>query len=188
VVIEVSYSQKRKDLPRLADDYILGSDARIRAVVGVDVDYRGKMATLSIWRPQIEINDAGEEESVAFRTLIDQVFSLSSSTTRAHISQEFCGEDGNPIDDPQLGLQLRLKDFALKILANGDETALDEEIFIPAKDLFTYLCNAERSDLRTRGSPEDEAVNPGTRKRRRESTPPEQLDVAKAASRAMKKP
>jgi hypothetical protein len=26
VVIEVSYSQKRKDLARLADDYILGSD------------------------------------------------------------------------------------------------------------------------------------------------------------------
>jgi hypothetical protein len=173
VVIEISYSQKRKDLPRLADDYILGSDARIRAVVGVDVDYRGKMATLSIWRPQIEINDAGEEELVAFRTLIDQVFSLSSSTAWAHISQEFRSEDGNLIDDPQLGLQLRLEDFALKILASG---ALNEEIFIPAKDLFTYLCNAERSDLRTRGSPEGEAMNPGTRKRRRESTPPEQLD------------
>jgi hypothetical protein len=159
VVIEISYSQKRKDLPRLADDYILGSDARIRVVVGVDVDYRGKMATLSIWRPQIEINDAGEEELIAFRTLTNQ---------------EFRSEDGNPIDDPQLGLQLRLEDFALKVLA-GDET-LDGDIFIPAKDLFTYLCKAELSDLRTRGSPEGDAVKPGTRKRRRESTPPEQLD------------
>src|SRR5436305_15168289 len=28
VIIEVSYSQKRKDLPRLADDYILGSDGK----------------------------------------------------------------------------------------------------------------------------------------------------------------
>lgn len=80
VVIEVSYSQKRKDLRRLADDYILGSDARIRVVVGIDVEYRGKMATLSIWRPQIEINDVGEEELVAHQTLKDQVFSLSSST------------------------------------------------------------------------------------------------------------
>jgi hypothetical protein len=164
VVIEISYSQKRKDLPRLADDYILGSDARIRAVVGVDVDYRGKMATLSIWRPQIEINDAGEEELVAFRTLTDQVFSLSSSAAQAYVSQEFRSEDGNPIDDPQLGLQLHLEDFALKILACGDKTALDRDIFIPAKDLFTYLCNAERSDLRGRGSPEGEAMNPGTKK------------------------
>jgi len=37
VVIEVSYSQKRKDLERLADDYILGSDSDIRVVVGLDI-------------------------------------------------------------------------------------------------------------------------------------------------------
>ena len=40
VVIEISYSQKRKDLGRLADDYILGSDGSIHAMVGVDVEYR----------------------------------------------------------------------------------------------------------------------------------------------------
>jgi hypothetical protein len=76
VVIEVSYSQKRRDLPRLADDYILGSDAIIRAVVGVDIDYRGKTASVSIWRPRIEVNATGEEELVAHRTLSDQVFSV----------------------------------------------------------------------------------------------------------------
>jgi len=53
---------------------------------------------------------------------------------------------------------------------------LDEEIFIPAKDLFTYLCDAEDSDLKSRGSPVCKGINPGTRKRRRESTPPDQLD------------
>ena len=52
---------------------------------------------------------------------------------------------------------------------------MDKEIFISAKDLFTYLCDAELSDSRTRGSPEGDAIKPGTRKRRRESTPPEQL-------------
>ena len=46
VIIEVSYSQKRKDLPRLADDYILGSDGNVHAVIGLDVECRGKMATL----------------------------------------------------------------------------------------------------------------------------------------------
>jgi hypothetical protein len=79
VVIEVSYSQKRKDLPRLADDYILGSGGSIRAVVGVDIEYRGKMATLSIWRPQVEVNDADEEELVAHSTLSNQVGSLYPS-------------------------------------------------------------------------------------------------------------
>lgn len=76
VVIEMSYSQKRRDLARLADDYILGSDAMIRAVVGVDADYTGKTATVSIWQPRIEINNAGKEELVAHQTLSAQVFSL----------------------------------------------------------------------------------------------------------------
>lgn len=54
VVIEVSYSQKRKDLERLADDYILGSDTNIRVVIGLDIEYKtGKQATLSVWRPSI---------------------------------------------------------------------------------------------------------------------------------------
>jgi hypothetical protein len=91
-------------------------------------------------------------------------------------SQEFRSEDGNPVSDPHLGLQLRLEDFALKVLAGGEETPLDEDIFISAKDLCTYLCDAELSDSRTRGNPEGDAIKPGTRKRRRESTPPEQLD------------
>lgn len=76
VVVEVSYSQKRKDLPRLADDYILGSNGNIRVVVGVDVGYRDKVATLSVWRPQIQINAAGEKELVARQTLSGQVCSL----------------------------------------------------------------------------------------------------------------
>jgi hypothetical protein len=58
VIIEVSYSQKRKDLPSLADDYILGPDSDICAVVGVDVGYKDKAATLSVWRPEIQVNDA----------------------------------------------------------------------------------------------------------------------------------
>jgi hypothetical protein len=60
VVIEASYPQKRKDLGRLADDYILGSNANIQVVVGIDIDCEsGKKATLSVWRPDIVTNDAG---------------------------------------------------------------------------------------------------------------------------------
>jgi hypothetical protein len=74
VIIEVSYSQKRMDLARLADDYILGSDGNIRVVIGLDINYRGKMATLSIWRPRIVSNGNEDEELVAERTVIDQVY------------------------------------------------------------------------------------------------------------------
>jgi hypothetical protein len=73
VVIEVSYSQKRGDLRRLADDYILGSDGSIRLVIGIDIGYNNKCATVSTWRPKFQVNDAGKEEFVAHQTLSNQV-------------------------------------------------------------------------------------------------------------------
>lgn len=42
VVIEVAYSQKKKRLGRLAEDYLLDSDANIRVVVGLDIEYGKK--------------------------------------------------------------------------------------------------------------------------------------------------
>lgn len=53
LVIEVSYSQKAKDLPRLADDYILGSDGSIKTVVGFDLDYKDSAtARVYVWQPR----------------------------------------------------------------------------------------------------------------------------------------
>lgn len=75
VVIEVSYSQKRRDLERLADDYILGSDSDIRVVVGLDIEYKAdKKATLSVWRPNIVTNKAGEKELITQQILRNQVY------------------------------------------------------------------------------------------------------------------
>ena len=39
VVIEVSYSQKKKDLKTLARDYIIQTFGNVRLVIGVDIDY-----------------------------------------------------------------------------------------------------------------------------------------------------
>jgi hypothetical protein len=87
VVIEVSYSQKRVDLPRLADDYILGSNGNIRVVIGLDINYRGKMATLSVWRPRILTNDDGDKVLLAEQTVADQVCLLMGlSYTCSHQS------------------------------------------------------------------------------------------------------
>jgi hypothetical protein len=79
VVIEVSYAQKRKDLPHLADEYILGSNGNIRVVIGLDVEYRGKMATMSVWRPRFSINGDGDEELEAEETVVNQVWLLTGS-------------------------------------------------------------------------------------------------------------
>lgn len=56
VIIEVSYSQKRKRLGRLAEDYLLDSDANVQVVVGVNIEYGKKdlrKATLSVWRTHV---------------------------------------------------------------------------------------------------------------------------------------
>ncbi|XXH04102.1 hypothetical protein Hte_010513 [Hypoxylon texense] len=55
VVLEVSYSQKGKDLPFLAEDYILGSNGLTQLVIGIDLEYRktkGMEAKIMTWRPR----------------------------------------------------------------------------------------------------------------------------------------
>jgi hypothetical protein len=60
VIIETSFSQKRKDLPRLADDYILGSRGNIKLVIGLDIEYRAsKIATVSVWKPKKGFGEDG---------------------------------------------------------------------------------------------------------------------------------
>jgi hypothetical protein len=59
-IVEVAYSQKKPCLGRLAENYILDSDASIRAVVCVHIEYGNKesrKATLSVWRPELVTTD-----------------------------------------------------------------------------------------------------------------------------------
>ncbi|KAH7418677.1 hypothetical protein BKA64DRAFT_763262 [Cadophora sp. MPI-SDFR-AT-0126] len=75
VILELSYSQKKTDLSRLADAYILGSDADIRVVIGIDVEYKGsKKASISVWRPHIGVDAAGEKELSVVQTVSDRLF------------------------------------------------------------------------------------------------------------------
>jgi len=65
IIIEVSYSQKVKDLPRLADDYILGSNGNIQMVLGLDLEYKKqKTAKAYVWRPAYKYNDITKENDL----------------------------------------------------------------------------------------------------------------------------
>jgi hypothetical protein len=82
VILEVAYSQKKKDLARLADNYICDSDASVRAVVCLDIEYDNKesrKATLSVWRPQLIKTPEGLDLR-AIRVVADEVGSILVTT------------------------------------------------------------------------------------------------------------
>jgi hypothetical protein len=54
IVIETSYSQQKKDLPRLAHQYFTRSGGNIKVFVGLDIEYRGSRgATVSVWKSEV---------------------------------------------------------------------------------------------------------------------------------------
>jgi len=63
MVIETSYPQRHKDLAKLADDYICGSNGNISMVLGLDIEYGvgSKRASVSIWRPRLAPDPENKE-------------------------------------------------------------------------------------------------------------------------------
>lgn len=173
VVLEISYAQKRRSLSRLAEDYLLDSDASIQVMVGLDIEYRGsRKATISTWRAQ-EITDGEQEELRVVQSVKDEVRLRSRLFYIPKISQVFRDDDGNPSNGS--GLRLRLKDFANEELAQdiGDD---DHEIAISSRQLCRYLAEAEARAI----APPQEArsrhrIRPGLIKRKRSETPPEDI-------------
>ena len=73
VIVEVSYSHKNID--RLAEGYLLDSDANVQVVIGLNIDYgkkRSRKATLSVWRTRTYNTVDGEELRV-FQEIKDEV-------------------------------------------------------------------------------------------------------------------
>lgn len=61
VIIEVAYSQKRKQLAELANSYITGSRGGVGVVVGIDLPYRRRgESQLMIWRSKSATENSGE--------------------------------------------------------------------------------------------------------------------------------
>ena len=174
VILEISYTQKRRDLGRVAEDYILGSSGNIRVVVGIDIDYKGKSATLSIWQPRLQVNKAGEEELVAHQTLSNQVRSHLFYLTHTYISKEFRKENGEV--NSTTGLRLRLEDFAPPSLSM--HTKFGTDIFISSTSLCAYLHDAEQDEKYVKQElGYAETLKSGVRKRRRSSSSIEQLNT-----------
>lgn len=74
IVIEISYSHKRKRLSRLAEDYLLGTDGGVRLVVALDIEYgakRSRKATMSVWRSQVITTADGDKRRVLHEVLND---------------------------------------------------------------------------------------------------------------------
>ncbi|MCJ1461849.1 hypothetical protein MMC07_000448 [Pseudocyphellaria aurata] len=162
IILEVSNSQKRKDLSRLADEYIVGSDARIRVVIGIDIEYKGsKKASVSIWRPQIGVNDVGVQELSALQTVTDQFFR---------------DDVGNLVPNPQPSLQLPLEDFGAEAVG-AKLTDLTESVHISAEMLFNLLKRAETRARRLQRGKRRQVMStkPWARKRLRNTTSPEHL-------------
>ncbi|KAJ5507054.1 hypothetical protein N7527_009197 [Penicillium freii] len=161
VIIEVCYSQKVRAAADLADDYILDTNASVNAVIALNIEYRGsKKATISVWRPhKITVDGVKELEAKAVIEMMP-----------------FRTESGLPVDEPkQPALQLSLRDFAPKSISQKYPD-LDQDIVISSREFCDFLSSAEaehQKQLLDQGV--DEPLSPGTRKRRRVQTPPEQL-------------
>jgi hypothetical protein len=69
VVIEIAYSQSSKKLHRLAWNYISGSDGGIQVVVGLELSYNTKAASLSVWRPIITTGEDGIKDFDCVKTV-----------------------------------------------------------------------------------------------------------------------
>ncbi|KAK4996010.1 hypothetical protein LTR66_004285 [Elasticomyces elasticus] len=159
VIFEVAYSQKRKNLSRLAEDYLLDSDASVQIVVGLDIEYgstKSRKATLSTWRTQVFHTGDGDELRVV----------------QAVANEVFRDDEGNPTDHP--GLQLRLEDFAPEELTGSVIEDDDRDITVSAQQLCQYLAQAE-SRARGRELRVKHTIPSGVRKRKRSETPEEAI-------------
>ncbi|KAK5011711.1 hypothetical protein BJ546DRAFT_690914 [Cryomyces antarcticus] len=151
IIIEVACSQKRKNLSRLAEDYLLDSDASVQVVVGLDIEYgnaNSRKATLSTWRTEIFHTSDGDELRVV----------------QPIANEAFRDDQGNPTNHS--GLRLWLMDFAYEELSRSSIENDDREITVSAQQLCQYLSEAES---RTQGKEllRKHTIPSGIRKRKR---------------------
>ncbi|KAI9864354.1 MAG: hypothetical protein M1813_003274 [Trichoglossum hirsutum] len=132
VVLEVSYSQKRRDLRYIADDYIINSGGSIGVVISLDVGYRkrssertsSKIATVSMWRRKSWIGEDGVRLLKAEEVISEDVFRTANGEAAPG------------------ALTLMLSDFAPPNTVSPSGQSVP--ISIPCSRLVAYLNRSER--------------------------------------------
>ncbi|KAG8411232.1 hypothetical protein J3459_016284 [Metarhizium acridum] len=159
VVVEVSYSQEGKSLRKLAQDYILYSNGDIKAVIGVNINYKGKQCTVSVWRPEYTRSEDGNIDELGFTAVLSQ--------------ETFRSFDGS-LCNAEKCLTLNLSDFATDALAIDYRTS---SVSITFSKLFDILQQAEDMEPNRGSNTAGSAVKSErvTRKRRRSSSPEDRL-------------
>ncbi|KAF2181250.1 hypothetical protein K469DRAFT_692127 [Zopfia rhizophila CBS 207.26] len=134
LVMEVAWSQRKLDLPWLADHYIQRSKGEIRTVIGFnlnDIDSAKRKkgaktslakapATFSVWRAELDNSD-GQTRVFVKNSVGDQVFR---------------DQYGNPV--PLVGLQLSLQDFICENVAGSFGNFENPQLVISAKSLCEH--------------------------------------------------
>lgn len=158
VILEVSYSQNKKDVKDLADKYILGSDGNVCVIVYFNIGYPLKAEkatlTLSMWRSKFLSNDQGKQTLTADQTL----------------------------DAQSEGLKLELKDFAALETAEG----IEGSFLIDFETLSRFLSEAEQLAYHQKHGFR-KSIPLGASKKIRARTPPEELNSEDEAAFANEK-
>ncbi|MCJ1249937.1 hypothetical protein MMC30_007163 [Trapelia coarctata] len=95
VVVEISYTQNKKELKNLAHEYLVGSDGKVTAMVGIDIGNTYHEASFEIWRADLTMQTNGKPKQIARRTFYNQ----------------FRDEHGLHANNPDTHFQLELSDF-----------------------------------------------------------------------------
>ncbi|OAL53034.1 hypothetical protein IQ07DRAFT_669743 [Pyrenochaeta sp. DS3sAY3a] len=151
-IFEVSYSQKKGRVARLAENYILDSGTSVRVIVTMNIEYgepQSRRASLSVWRPELVESEDGPELHV-----VEEV-----------VDEAFRDDQGNPVE--HAGLRLRRSEFAYEGLAQRELGDDDAEIRISGIQLCQYLDAAEE---REQGAKSEDSIG-NIRKRRQAPTP-----------------
>ncbi|KAK0715769.1 hypothetical protein B0H67DRAFT_645472 [Lasiosphaeris hirsuta] len=141
VILEVSHSQERQDLPFLADFYILSSNGLTQMVIGLDLEYRknkGKEARVIVWRPK--------QTKKKGKTILE---------TKKTFEGIFRNADGSLANGKRI-LRIWLKDFGNKLDCPGIQK-VQGAITISFAQLYEMVRRGEASDQkrkRRRGSDE----------------------------------
>lgn len=180
LVIEVSYRQDGTEgLSRTAESYIVDSRHAIRCVIGVGIPFQesekvhkdpntsqDKQATISIWRPAVEVDGDGNEVGIC---------RMDTDAT------PFRNADGVPCDG---ALKLTVSDFLPpSVLARLPSKAAERAIVLPFADLAHYIQLAETKAAWSKAtSAPANSSGPTPRKlRKRKRSPSEELIWAREA-------